>query len=865
MSVSAWLSSSDLIAFQPHGFCYQWNAALIWLHVVSDMLIALAYFSIPIALIQFVRKRRDIPFGAMFVCFGIFITACGATHLMEIWTLWVPSYWFSGAVKVVTALASVPTAVFLFQIMPLALRIPSPQEMATANEQLRLQAATLRQSEERFRQMAENIREIFWTMNPRTKAATYVSPAFEQICELPVESLYADPTSYRELIHFDDRQRVLAALEKLETADRFDEEFRIVCPSGAVKWLRGIGFKAKDSKGLVTTFVGSAQEITAKKEIEFALRKSEDLFRDLVEHSSDLICTHSLDGRLLHVNELPAKLLGYSREEMLSKPMREFLLPDARVQFEQSLITIQKQGFAKGSMVVLTKTGERRIWEYHNTLRTEGIDTPIVRGIAHDVTEQKRVEKALQLSEEKFSKAFLASPYAIVISRIDDGRLIDVNDSFVRISKFRREESVGRTSVDLRLWTNPGDRNAILSEIRHKGRVRSREIYFQTKEGQQLVVNYSAEVIEFGNSKCLLSVCEDITQRKRAEEKLQQAQERIESILSSVADMHILLDSSWHFLYANDVAIRAMGLPREDILKSTFWERYPDVLGTEFETQFRRAMENRTHAVFEFHLQTADAWWEARLYPAPDGLSVFATEITERKHSERELQRLSGELLRLQDEERRRIARDLHDSTGQDLVGLAMLLGQLRKSTPRDKRTPDKLLSESRAIVGRCIRDVRTLSYLLHPPALDHAGFAEAIREYIAGFSQRSGIKVEVEFSQRIDRFEQNVELILFRVVQESLTNIHRHSGSPRAKIRIDQDSNLRLEIRDFGRGVQSTTSRANEEVPPRVGVGIPSMKERVTMIGGRFSIDSTPGGTTVLVTLPLNNRRMYKVLSVAS
>ncbi len=513
--LSEWLSSNGLM---PHGFCYQWKPALIWLHSVSDALIALAYFSIPIALIRLVRKRRDIPFSWMFVCFGVFIAACGATHLMEVWTLWIPSYWFSGGVKVITALASIPTAVSLVRLVPQALSLPSPEAMRAANEELIRQDAVLKKSEERFRQMAENIQEIFWMMNPVTKEATYVSPAFEQICETPLETLHLNPTSYRELIHPEDRQRVLAGLEKLEGSNRLEEEFRIVCPSGAVKWLRAIGFHVKDSAGVIQSFVGTVQEITARKEMEAVLRESEDRYRDLVEHSTDLICTYNLEGQLLSVNELPAKLLGYSREELLEKPMREFLLPEARAQFDESLVGIKKDGFVKGLMVVLTKTGERRIWEYHNTLRTDGVSTPIVRGVAHDVTDQKSIERALRLSEEKFSKALLASPYAIIISTMEDGKILDVNDGFVRIMGFSREESIGRTSSELGLRSP--NREDILNEFRQTGRVRSRQITLQTRSGKLLIVNYSGELIEVGGRKCLLSVCEDITERKRAEEDL---------------------------------------------------------------------------------------------------------------------------------------------------------------------------------------------------------------------------------------------------------------------------------------------------------------------------------------------------------
>src|SRR5882762_9409009 len=119
-------SSND---FMPHGFCYLWKPGLVWLHVVSDALIALAYFSIPVTLMYFIRKRRDLPFNWMFLCFGIFILACGTTHAMEVWTLWHGTYWLSGAIKVVTAMASVPTAMLLVQLVPPALALPSPKAM----------------------------------------------------------------------------------------------------------------------------------------------------------------------------------------------------------------------------------------------------------------------------------------------------------------------------------------------------------------------------------------------------------------------------------------------------------------------------------------------------------------------------------------------------------------------------------------------------------------------------------------------------------------------------------------------------------------------------------------------------------------
>ena len=230
-------------------------------------------------------------------------------------------------------------------------------------------------------------------------------------------------------------------------------------------------------------------------------------------------------------------------------------------------------------------------------------------------------------------------------------------------------------------------------------------------------------------------------------------------------------------------------------------------------------------------------------------------DITERKQTEEEHHRLSDRLLHLQDEERRKIARDLHDSTGQNLVALATMLGQLRDSIPSAEGKSRHLLSECKALADACIREVRTLSYVLHPPELDFAGLDEAIRDYVEGFSRRSGIDVDLELSPGVGRLARDVQLVLFRVMQESLINVQRHSGSPRAKIRIHRDSNLTLEITDYGRGALANSQEGNEGTGFKLGVGIPSMQERVSLIGGRFDIDSTSSGTTVRVTIPLGEK----------
>ena len=372
--------------------------------------------------------------------------------------------------------------------------------------------------------MAENVHEIFWMLDASNYEVLYVSRAFETICGLPCQSLYDAPTSYREIIHPDDRAHVLDRLEQLPKTGTFDEEFRIVRPDSVVRWVRSIGFLAPDSSGKVTRLVGTVQDITERRTAQELLRDSEERYRDLVENSEDLICTHDLDGRLLFVNEAPARILGYQPDELKKRPMREFLPPRFHDQFDEYLARIQRDGFADGLLAVRTRSGETRIWRYKNTLRTVGVSKPIVRGIAHDITDLKRVERALTLSEEKFSKAFHASPIPLAISTAGEGCLLDVNESFVRQSGYSRDELIGHTDLELAVWIDPSQRERAVAEVLERGQVRNFEAKFRAKSGEVLDVRYCLERIVLGGTTCVLTTAEDITERRALEEQVRLSQ-----------------------------------------------------------------------------------------------------------------------------------------------------------------------------------------------------------------------------------------------------------------------------------------------------------------------------------------------------
>jgi len=214
------------------------------------------------------------------------------------------------------------------------------------------------------------------------------------------------------------------------------------------------------------------------------------------------------------------------------------------------------------------------------------------------------------------------------------------------------------------------------------------------------------------------------------------------------------------------------------------------------------------------------------------------------------LRDLSARLLRLQDDERRRIARELHDSVGQLLAGLSMNLSAVRTDIDRLTKTVTTL-ADSEALVQEMTKEVRTISHLLHPPLLDEAGLSSAVRWYTDGFAQRSQIKVDLDLPADFGRFSPELETAIFRVVQECLTNIHRHSGSPTAKIRLRQfDSQVVVEVEDEGSGI-SPEKREEMASGGTPGVGIRGMRERIRQLGGDLVITSSGTGTVILARLP--------------
>ena len=331
------------------------------------------------------------------------------------------------------------------------------------------------------------------------------------------------------------------------------------------------------------------------------------------------------------------------------------------------------------------------------------------------------------------------------------------------------------------------------------------------------------------------------------------------------AQFSVFLLEGDRFVDANLTAIRMFGLRSDrDALGLTPWDLSP-----EYQLDGQRSDELARTRI-ETALReggTTFEWLHRRLdnganFPAEVGLSsitdgatvlalAVVRDLTARKRAEHDLQLLSAELMRSQDEERRRIGRDLHDSTGQTLAALELGLAQLMHDTSSAAAHRRELLEHCANLATQCSTEIRTASYLLHPPLLDELGLLSALRWLADGFRQRSAIEVRLDLPQTLERLPRDDELCLFRVAQEALTNVHRHAASPWVTIRLKAQSNsVMLEIEDAGRGMLRSVDSETPESPPSLGVGLAGMRERMRQIGGTLSVESTSRGTRVRSTL---------------
>ena len=448
-----------------------------------------------------------------------------------------------------------------------------------------------RESEERFQQMANNIREIFWMIDAETRKAIYVNEAYEAITGRSCQSLMDNPTSYEDLIHREDREHVLAKLEEATQTGQFDERFRIICTHGELRWVKVHGFPVRDHSGKIRRLVGTAQEITAQKQAEDQVAKNlataesawaeaDALRKATLALTQDLRMDFVMDALLRSLAELVpytcARVLVPEGgphwlalgEKLCPEPADKSYRPPLtliadkspflqRISVEQKSVLIpdtnQEEGWKtfKGHKqfrswlcvpLVASKeflgflsvghTDPNRYTPEH-LRRAELLAIPAAAAIQNArlyqtaqiygselekrIADLKQAEAALaqaqgdrQVSEEKFQKVFRSSPIPFSITTVKEGRFLDVNGAFERRYGYSREEVLGHTVHELKIWEDPADRVRMVTQLQQSGPIRNVITRLRTKSGEIKLTAYSADRIQFDGQSCILAVSEDL-------------------------------------------------------------------------------------------------------------------------------------------------------------------------------------------------------------------------------------------------------------------------------------------------------------------------------------------------------------------
>jgi len=636
------------------------------------------------------------------------------------------------------------------------------------------------------------------------------------------------------------------------------------------------------------------------------LREREERMRLVTDNTSDMIRLTDTEGIFRYISPSVRTCLGYDPEEMIGRHFQEYVHPDdlegLRRVFTDALASRNNAGkfeyryrHADGHYVWLESTGDFIFDE-----------SGIIKGgvfSSRDITDRKRMEESLR-EKEALYRMIAERPFAGVYV-IQGGILLFVSAYTGAYMGYEPEEMIGRKSLD---FVHPEDRERVresAKEMLRGERATSYEYRILTKQGRVRWIIESVTPIIYDGKRAALCTAMDITDRKWAEKELRAYKENLEKLVEErTAELHlanlalqgenaerietaralrqseerfrsliesaptaIMISRKVTLLYANQAYLRMFGYSEPTEIKDTSVLNYvaPEdsrtikarirarEQGRKVPDTYEIKCSRKDGSIFPVHVEVA------RIQFADGPVSVaFLTDITELKIKEKELREsreqlrsLAARLESLREEERTILSREIHDEFGQSLTGLKMDLAWLAKRLPRDQDALVQKADSMLKLVDESVKLIRKISTRLRPGILDDFGLLAAMEWQAREFDHRTGIRCSMSSNTKDIHLDKNASSSIFRVFQEALTNIARHSGATKVDVRLRQGRNkLVMEIQDNGRGLK------DDEVQPRKSLGILGMRERVQLMEGTFTIQGAPGeGTRIRVSVPTENR----------
>jgi PAS domain S-box-containing protein len=716
-------------------------------------------------------------------------------------------------------------------------------------ERRRRVEAELRRSEEFNRQVVQNSPVAMMVARRSLESIEFANEKFLSLFGYSEDEVrdvsdwwpraYPEP-EYRKSV----QERWQALVDKANQGSRepLAMEARVCCEDGS---FRDIEFHLSLVNDVYTV---SFVDLTERKKAMEDLRLSESRYRDLVEHSEDLFGTHRLDGQIVMINEAPCRRLGYTVEEVLKMKIQDLLSPKHKALYRHFIHRVVENGQATGLMVVVTRSGEERVWEYNSTLRRDGVSEPLVRGMAHDVTERFRAEQALRRSEAKFR--LVADTVNSAIWVLQDRRFVYFNKEFERLTGYAREEILSMDPWEL---VDPDFRseNFARPQARLAGEpVPSRyQFAIAAKNGEKRWLDFSAALTEFDGKPAILASALDITAARSAEQELKEHAMYMEALISNIPLGIVIKDQNQLVRFCNPAFERMFLYSQAEIQGKNLDELIAPhdrqearqlsravQTGGVVHTVVRRRRKDGTFLDVELH--------GVKVFSGKSFVGAFAIyqDITDRRKSEEKLVALRNRLARAQEEERARIARDLHDDAGQRLALLSIDLEQLKQTSMQIKSSLTEQLESLVKAASEITSDVHNVSRRLHPSQVELLGLPAALSNFCKEFAGRNGMEIEFVEDVLQQRPAQDAALCLFRVAQEAIRNVQKHSGTQRAFVQLDELSgSIRLRVSDEGGGFDPDSADFAQ------GLGLLSMQERLHSLNGELFVHSRRGGGTCI------------------
>ncbi len=628
---------------------------------------------------------------------------------------------------------------------------------------------------------------------------------------------------------------------------------------------------------------------------------------DVLSQIKDVVFAFDHEFRIIYWNKAAELQYGYSADEVLGRVVTDvipyrWLHPEDEEACAQSLRT---SGSWRGEVIQFNRQGKEIFVEgLVSVLNRPERPGPIYLAINRDATERKRVEAALrhaqadlearirdrttelveanrrlreEIAERKGAEAalreseqrlhsILESSPSIVFLKDVEGRYLYVNPQFRKLCRSPRGEVIGKNDREL---FPEGQAQAFRTNDLHVLQARApmefEEVSLQSDGLHTSLVTKFPLMDTRGEVNAIAGIVTDITERILAEQALCEANailKRQAQLLDLAHDAIIVRDLNGVITFWNRGAERAYGWPKQEALGKCIYELLQTTFPIPREEFERRILSEGFWDGELIHVRRDGERITVATHQAvqrdekgePLAILGINRDISRQKQAELALRELSGRLLQKQDEERRVVARELHDSTSPSFTMLLSKLYQARKRSQELDPGVFGTLSDSVALAESLAREITTVSYLLHPPHLDGEGFNAALAWYLEGYVRRTGIKVETDLPSGPMRLPKESEMVFFRIVQEALTNILRHSGTPAAKVRLSSNpKQVKLEVSDQGRGIPAhVLERWRAGDITELGVGITGMRERLRQLGGYLEIESSAQGTVIRAVLPV-------------